>query len=406
MSLISSSMPRKAHFGISPERANNVSKLKLDGDTFKSFESVKFARDTITHMGFFDTLCDQLFDHGAKRRALELIATKVLCHQAAEWLRQHPKNDIPFDALALLTGLNPSHGHDTLHTVNRGMILAQCKLFDLVHPDGRELLAEHESIIVEQPSMIVEQKLAGKYEPKEIEGGDKTIVFWPEGSDDARELLTLRWPVDRTMETKLEAAGESAFSRLREVRYFWGHKAGEPYADNPAHWSEIREVPLTLTKIANMVAQAMGLDEVRPEDGDGRANVLRRTKVYELRAGIQSTAAALEKNCREMMAMAQSQKRIQILPIGITERGFSLEDHVVLLICDPSRPKPLIVDSKFSLRGYPNSIDWIVTGLQSLSDITTCGSHVAQQCLHYTYMLDKGVPLAFVSPYGIPGTDD
>lgn len=172
---------------------------------------------------------------------------------------------------------------------------------------------------------------------------------------------------------------------------------------NPAHQVPILDDQLSRARINNYMTSVFNLPRINDVNGDGHYQILREGNTYQLRAAIEVDLGGLKKDIEDWKKTAnQKPGKVQIVPVGVKNRGFAREDHEVMLVCAPGK-KPLIIDSK-SGGTYPDSADVLVTGRQSWYDKKSCGSHIIQQCLHYAYMLDEGVPIEEVRPYGTAST--
>lgn len=106
---------------ISSQRIENIKNLKLRELTFTDQSEILRARNTITSMGIFDSIVDTAFRGGAKREALETLATVILARQAADC------------GLAYCT---PGYSNFELRE-------AQCKLVSLFSEEGKRMMAGH-----------------------------------------------------------------------------------------------------------------------------------------------------------------------------------------------------------------------------------------------------------------------
>lgn len=105
-------------FTISLARQQRIAGADLDRLDYSSPEAVQAARLAITRMTLWDRFIDRALRRGSKRAALDAIASKVLCEQAAVWHIRNP-------AFQPVGGLS-----ETMR------LRAQVTLLDLLSPRG------------------------------------------------------------------------------------------------------------------------------------------------------------------------------------------------------------------------------------------------------------------------------
>lgn len=119
---ISFSLDKYNDFAFSNKRIGaSASSLTVDYDVG---DQVAAARDKITDMGPWDRFADSAFHGGNKRKALDAIATLVLCEGAAKWKEKNPDR-----AGGVVKGLTESDRR-----------AATLQLLELSSPTGRQAL--------------------------------------------------------------------------------------------------------------------------------------------------------------------------------------------------------------------------------------------------------------------------
>lgn len=512
-------------FTFSAQRQERVRQVEWDKLDFNDVASIRAAREAITNMGWLDTLCDRLFTNSAKQRALDAFATKVLCEKALVLLDDTQTLDDR--VLHIIVGSDTSAGGTALERVEAARIRAQCKLMDMLTPEGRNMYGsfpvcagstvqflpddfegQEDFLTLSWPmakndprldwvingdskaastvgclAMLRISHALGAYSAQAADGSvdeaaediaaqgawltsvpeehraavlaaadDKDHPFLVRALTDGKadvvtayggllasvpdiqrvdfvaardangklallralkalpdqaldatvrlyaSLLSLMPDEDRAaLLSKIYKDHDDPRMPVYRLRALLGDPV-ESHRNNPAHGIPIRDVRLGYQATLDTLSNAFTTDSPLPSEG----YVVRENHQYQLLRMINPVLSRLQAACDHVMNDATTTGKVQILPVGVKDRGWPLEDHMVTLVCAPGR-KPLIIDSK---RGgsYPDGVDVVVTGRQWIFDKVSCGWHAVQQCVHYAYMMDQGVPYDEIRPYGTAPT--